>query len=268
MKGTLVSVMLLVTAVAGWRGARADGPQTKALRYVPNESFGLGETLNYDVSYGFLTAGRATMAIDPALQFMNDHKCFHVAFDVASLSSFDWLYKVRDHYDTYIDIDGIYPVRFEQHIREGKYKRDFSATFDQTAHTVSTTDNSTYQVPEFVHDILSAYYFVRTLDLKSMHKDDVVHLSNFYKNKTHELDVRILGRQQVEVEAGTFKCVVIEPLVKEGGLFKSEGRIVIWLSDDDRKIPVKVSTKVVIGSIDAVLTSYSGTRGPVAARVE
>jgi hypothetical protein len=70
------------------------------------------------------------------------------------------------------------------------------------------------------------------------------------------------------VEAGTFNCVLVEPLMKEGGLFKSEGRIIIWMTNDERKIPVKVSTKVVVGSIDAELREYSGINGPIKAKVE
>lgn len=78
----------------------------------------------------------------------------------------------------------------------------------------------------------------------------------------------MLGRQTIEVEAGKFRCYVVEPLVQKGGLFKNEGKIVVWLSADDRKIPVKVATKVVIGYVGAELTSYSGLRGPLDAKIE
>jgi len=80
------------------------------------------------------------------------------------------------------------------------------------------------------------------------------------------LVVKLLGRQELEVGAGTFRSLVVEPLVKEGGLFKSEGRIVIWLTDDDLKMPIRVNTKVVIGSIDVELREYSGLSGPVKAK--
>jgi hypothetical protein len=238
------------------------------LRYLPNEAFGFGEVLNFNVSYGFITAGTATMAIDASPADIENQSCYHVKFDVVSKPTFDWLYKVHDHYDTFINVDGIYPVRFEQHVREGGYSRDFSATFDQAKHLASTSEGGTYQIPAFAHDILSAFYYVRALDLKTLHKDDEIKLENFYKDKVHSLTVRILGREQTQVAAGTFNCVIIEPLVTEGGLFKSAGRIIIWLTDDDRKIPVKVKTKVLIGSIDAELTSYSGTRGPLDAKVQ
>jgi hypothetical protein len=113
---------------------------------------------------------------------------------------------------------------------------------------------------------VSAFYFARTIDFTRMNVGDQVVLSNFYKDKSYELAVKFLGRQELEVDAGTFNTIVVEPLVKEGGLFKSDGRIVIWLSDDDRKLPVRVNTKVVIGSIDTELREYTGVIGPVAGR--
>jgi hypothetical protein len=93
-------------------------------------------------------------------------------------------------------------------------------------------------------------------------------LHNFYKDKSHELFVRYLGEQELEVAAGTFRTVVVEPLVREGGLFKSEGRVVVWLTDDERRMPVRVNTKVIIGSIDSELRSYSGLAGPLNSRID
>jgi hypothetical protein len=81
------------------------------------------------------------------------------------------------------------------------------------------------------------------------------------------LAVKVHGRQQVKVDAGVFNCIVVEPVIKSGTLFKYEGKLLLWLSDDDRRIPVKVSTKVAIGSIDAALTGYSGLRGPLASLI-
>jgi hypothetical protein len=233
-------------------------------RKIPNAAFGVGERLSFNVNYGFINAGEAVMSIS-GYDTVEGRRCYRVEFSVNSLQSFAWIYKVEDRYLTYLDIDAIAPLKFEQHIREGTYRRDFIAEFDQAAHVAKTTEGQ-YPIPHYVHDIMSAFYFVRTFDFSGYQTGQVTTLYNFYKDKSHELGVRFLGRQELEVEAGTFKTLVVEPLVKEGGLFKSEGRIVIWLSDDDRKIPVRVNTKVVIGSIDVELSSYSGLIGPLRAK--
>lgn len=236
------------------------------LRVIPNLAFGLGEKLVFDVNYGFITAGEATLQV-AGTDTIAGRACYRIEFRVNSLPSFSWIYRVEDKYVTYVDEETIAPWKFEQHVREGSYSRDFTASFDQRRN-IATTSEGKYRIPPYVHDILSAFYFARTLDYGPMKAGDQVQMFNFYKDTTYELGVRFLGRQELEVGAGTFRTVVIEPLVKEGGLIKSEGRIVIWLTDDDRKLPVRVNTKVVIGSIDTELREYAGLRGPVTSRVK
>jgi hypothetical protein len=245
---------------------REDSLKAITLRVVPQTAFGLGERLVFDVNYGFITAGEATMAIG-SYESVAGRKCYRVEFAVNSLPSFSWIYRVEDRYYTFIDVEAIVPWRFEQHIREGNYQRDFVADFNQFRHRAKTTEGE-YEIPPYVHDIMSAFYYARTMDYSQSKPGDMYTLFNFYKDKSHELGVRFLGRQELEVAAGTFNTIVVEPLVKEGGLFKSEGRIVIWLSDDEVKIPLRVNTKVVIGSIDTELREYSGLRGTLKARIK
>ncbi len=234
------------------------------LRTVADNAFRVGEELVFDVNFGFITAGTAVMSI-PAYDTVSGRECFRVEFTVNSLPSFSWIYKVEDRYLTFIDVQSIAPWKFEQHIREGSYRRDFIAEFDQVHH-VATTTEGVHTIPPYVHDIMSAFYYTRTLDFSNTMVGEVTELHNFYKDTTYELGVKFLGRQDLDVAAGSFHTIVVEPLVKEGGLFKSEGRIVIWLTDDELKVPVRVNTKVVIGSIDSELRSYSGLAGPLRAR--
>jgi hypothetical protein len=236
------------------------------LRTIVNDAFDVGERLSFDVNYGFITAGEAVLEI-PALDSIAGRKCFRVEFRVNSLPSFSWIYRVQDRYVTYIDVATIAPWKFEQHVREGSYSRDFVAEFDQRRNIAKTAEG-VYLIPQYVHDILSAFYYARTIDYGPLKAGDQVLLSNFYKDTTYDLVIRVLGRQKLEIAAGTFNTVVIEPLVREGGLIKSDGRIVVWLTDDERKIPIRVNTKVVIGSIDTELKGYTGVKGPVRSRVK
>ncbi len=246
-------------------------PQNKSksgseFRKIDNKAFKAGEKLTFDVKYGFVTAGVATFEI-PKVKKISGRDVYQIVFQVSSVPSFDWFFKVRDRYETYLDIEGMFPWRFEQHIREGKYSRDFSAFFDQRKGKAKTTEGE-YIIPKNVNDIVSAFYFVRTLDLSGLKKGQNIHLENFYKDKVYPLDVVYHGKEKVDVGAGTFNCLLVEPLVKEGGLFKSEGSILIWLSDDDLRLPVKVKTKVIIGSIDAELSRYEGLAGKLTSKMK
>ncbi len=233
-------------------------------RKIENKAFKVREKLTFDVKYGFVTAGVATFEI-PKIKKISGRDVYQVVFQVSSVPSFDWFFKVRDRYETYLDAEGMFPWRFEQHIREGKYSRDFSAFFDQRKGKAKTSEGE-YDIPKNVNDIVSAFYYVRTLDLSGLKKGQKIHLENFYKNKVYPLDVVYHGKEKVDVGAGTFECILVEPLVQEGGLFKSEGSILIWLSNDDLRLPVKVKTKVIIGSIDAELTKYEGLAGKLSSK--
>ncbi|MDR3626727.1 MAG: DUF3108 domain-containing protein [Ignavibacteriaceae bacterium] len=235
-------------------------------RYLDNKAFKVGEKLTFDVKYGFVTAGVATMAV-PKLKKISGRDAYNITFDVNSVPSFDWIYKVRDHYETYMDEGGLFPWRFEQHIREGGYSRDFSAFFDQRNGKAKTSEGE-HKIPKYVNDIVSAFYYARTLDFSKMNVGGTIRLYNFYKDSVYTLDVKYLGKERVSVAAGTFNCIIVEPIIIKGGLFKSEGSIYIWLSDDNLRIPVKVKTKIVIGSIDAVLTSYEGLNGYPSSKVK
>jgi len=235
-------------------------------RVVPQKAFAVGERLVFDVGYSFIVAGEAVMSI-PEIDTVQGRSCYRILFTVNSTPTFSWIYKVEDHYESLVDVKGLFPWKFIQKIREGKYRRDFEADFDQRNHVARAGDKQ-YPIPPYVHDIISAFYFARTLDYSTFRPGQKMPLENFYKDTTYPLAIKFLGYQRIDVEAGTFDCVIVEPLIREGGLFKSDGRIIIWLSNDDRKLPIKVSTKVAIGSIDAELREYSGINGELKARVK
>lgn len=236
-------------------------------RKLKNNAFTFGERLDYDVTYSFITAGRGYLQVLPqVVTRANNRKCYDIRFQVSSLESLRWIYQVSDAYRTVMDIEGLFPWEFQQRIREGHYKKDAKAIFDQYGH-IAYFKNKTFKVTPYIHDIVSAFYYVRTMNLSAMRPGQIFYLKNFFDSKTNNLGVKVHGKQTVKVPAGTFKCIVIEPLVVAGGLFKSEGQILIWLTDDENKMPVKVSTKILIGSVSADLVKYNGLARPLRSKI-
>jgi hypothetical protein len=257
MKRTIIYILVLLFLAL----SLPVSAQIKDFRKIENNAFTVGEKLTYEVKYGFVTAGIAEMAI-PKIKRISGRDAYNVVFRVNTVPAFDVFFKVRDRYETYIDVEGIFPWRFEQHIREGGFTKDFSAFFDQRRGKAKTS-KGTYDIPPYVNDIFSAFYLFRTLDFSEKKEGDIIKLENFYNDKVYPLDVVYKGKETISVDAGTFDCFIVEPLVVEGGLFKSEGSITIWMTDDELKIPIRVKTKVIIGAIDSELTAYEGLAGEI-----
>ena len=81
-----------------------------------------------------------------------------------------------------------------------------------------------------------------------------VHVTMFDSKKVWDVEVRVLKKQRIKVPAGTFDTVKIQPMMESEGIFDSKGEIYIWITDDERRIPVKVKSEILIGSITAILT--------------
>jgi hypothetical protein len=269
---TVLSICLIALSVCLTNNLFAQNE----FRYVKNEAFGLGEKLEYKVGMltGILTglggSGGISVAKDPVKITLSNGEirdCYDINFWVDSEGIVDITYPIHDKYRTVVDIDGIFPYEFYQRIREGNFKRDFKARFDQIKNVAIVKDKQ-YQVEEYVQDILSALFYARTMDLSSKKSGDIIVLKNFYKDSTFSLPIKIIKREIVKVSAGKFRTILVQPGIEAGGLFKFNNAISIWLTDDERKIPVKVATSIVIGDVGAELYRYSGVRGKIEAKLD
>lgn len=270
MKKTFIFAILICANIL-FGQETVDTSKLNSLRFIHNDAFTYGERLSFEISYGFLTAAEVFMNISPSPVSFFGRDAYEINFDVNSRSSFDLIYKVRDNYKSYIDAKGIFPWKFEQHIREKDYSRDFEITFNQLDHIVKTklgSEQKQYDnIPEYVHDIISAFYYARTLDFRNSKEGDIQTVQYFYKDGVYPLDIRFKGRENVDVDAGEFRTIIVEPGLKEG-FTSTTSDITIWLTDDDRKIPVKVKMKIIIGALVAELTKYEGLNGPLGGKIE
>ncbi|MEJ2721573.1 MAG: DUF3108 domain-containing protein, partial [bacterium] len=143
-------------------------------------------------------------------------------------------------------------LRYEKHLREGKYKNDRHIVFDQKELN-AYYDDQVIPIAPRTQDVLSAMYYVRTLPLEVGHS---VAIANHTDGRNYPLVVKVLGEERVKVEAGTFDCLVVEPFLRYPGIFKQKGRVKVWVTNDRYHIPVLVKSKIVIGEVSAVLKEY------------
>lgn len=208
-----------------------------------------GESLRFSVNYGFINAGAAYLEV-PGVKEWNGHPVYLLIARAESNKFFSRIYKVRNRIESFWDSTGHFSRRYTESRREGKHRAQNEIVFDYTKQQARYQDGETFPIPHEVQDALSSFYFTRT---QALPLGGSVFFDYHASHKSVPLEVKVLGRDRVETPAGTFSCVVVEPILKAGGIFKSKGRLVIWLTDDERRMPVLMKSKVMIGSISATL---------------
>lgn len=227
------------------------GSNDPLYRPVRNLSFGVGEELFFDINYGFINAGSAQMRVLDIVEWAG-RPCYYIQTQAHSNSFFSSIFPVNDTVETIVDAVGLYSWHFEKRLREGSYASDRVYTFDQL-NNLAFYENDTLPAPKFVQDVLSSFYYVRTLDLKI---GETVTVDNFSRGKHAPLEVKVLRKETVETKAGEFDCIVVEPLLQAAGVFRHEGKLTVWLTDDKLKMPVQMKSKVLVGAISATLTDF------------
>ena len=220
-------------------------------RYVENLAFGVGEKLTFEVKYGFVSAGTATMEVKRLIEYQ-DRPCYQIETTARSNSFFSSFYKVEDRVESIMDATGLFSWRFEKNLSEGNYRSNRQYGFDQRNHQVAY-GKDTIEVAPFVQDALSTLYYTRSQPLEV---GKSFYLDNFIDGKKYHLEVKVHEKETVTVDAGTFECFVVEPITQSVGLFKHEGQLKVWLTDDRLRLPVLMKSKVLVGSIAVELIDY------------
>lgn len=249
-------VLAVVGAGAGSEECRTIGSMPDSLRGPRPPSrvaFGPGESLVFSVQYGLITAGTATMSIDPRIRSRQGRPTYHMVTTAESSKMFSAIFKVNDRVESYMDTLQLHSVRYEKHLREGKYTKDLWIVFDQQEHTALIDGKRRCEVEEHVQDILSSFYYVRTLDLEV---GKAVYVANHDNGKNYPMEVKVHKRERISVDAGTFDCLVLEPVILGEAIFKQKGRLKVWVTDDELHMPVLMKSKVLVGAIAAVLTDF------------
>jgi hypothetical protein len=229
-------------------GGVVAAPRGEVLPAVSNP-FSAGEKLKFVVQYGFIKAGNAYLEIPEVKQF-EGRPVYTLVARAESNSFFRRFYKVRNRIESFWDTSGRYSLRYTENRREGGHRAHNEITFDYRNQQAVYHDGRTFPIPPGVQDALSSFYYTRT---QALPMGGSVFFDYHASRKSQPLEVKVLGREKVETPAGKFQCVAIEPVLKAGGIFKNKGRLVIWLTDDERRMPVMMRSKVAVGSISVLL---------------
>ena len=213
------------------------------------EPFKPGESLRFSVQYGPIHAGSAWLEV-PEVEDWRGHRAWRLVARAQSNWTFDRVYRVRNRIESLWDRDSLFSWRYFEDRHEGHYTANDTMFYEPDSMKMRYKNGQSFPVPGPVQDALSSFYLTRTQALPIGGR---IGFDYHASRKTAPMEVRVLGREDVNVPAGKFHCVVVEPLLHAGGIFKNKGRLLIWLTDDDRRIPVLMKSKVMIGSVKVVL---------------
>lgn len=241
---------------------------TASYRHIPQKALRPGERIHYKVSYGVINAGEATMEIDPKIHTMNSRPCFKVDIYGRTIGFFDLMIKIRDNWGTYIDTSAIVSQRFYQYIEEGKYRKKEIIDFDHKnskavvhrldKHSGALKEKVKFDVPANMQDIVSGYYYMRTLDFDTIAKNSVFEMQGFFDDTVYHVGVEYLGKEKIKTRIGEFEALVISPIVPQNKFFSGKNPVRAWISDDEKKIPLKVRANLIVGGLEINIREYEG----------
>ncbi len=251
---------LLSIAFAG----TAQDKKPADLRKIKNTAFKPGEEVSYVLHYGLINAGNCTLKVEATDKQAFGQKLLRIIGTGTTVGTFNWFFKVRDRYETYIDADGIFPWMFYRRVDEGGYKINQDYMFYQHKKQVDNGEGKKYITADYAQDMLSAFYYARTFDMRNAKPGETVTVTTFIDDETFPQKIKFIGRETITIRNGTYKCLKFAPVVQRGRVFKDEEDLVVYISDDDNKILVLAKAEVLVGSLKMELTSAKGLASPLA----
>jgi len=233
-----------------------------------------GERLVYDVTWLGIKAGSSTLEARGMVS-LDGHQAYHLVTTAQSGPVISKIFRVDDRSESFLASEPMRALRFEKHLREGRYRHSSQTLFDhekgvasfryldfsQVPRTIMRVEEAErygrYVIQEFpmvpgALDELSVLYYARTLPLTP---GTTTRAKVFASRKNWELEVKVLDRETLATVVGRRETIVVEPLLRFEGIFQQKGRVIVWITDDPERIPVRMKSEVRIGSFVATLAS-------------
>lgn len=235
---------------------------------IQNKAFQVGERLEYRVYYhsgvGNVTAGEAILSVDEWKERNtgDDKTVFRFIGKGNSKGLFNFFFKVRDKYESFVNQQTLLPYVFLRETREGGYKKDDKVTFDREK-GVATSYSETKLIPEDVQDIVSSLYFMRTISVGDFDADSMYYINFHLDDSVYTSAIKYQGKGMLKTKWGKIRCLKIAPMMATGEVFAEKYPMFIWVSDDENHVPILGESAVIVGSVKMELVKYSGLVKPL-----
>jgi len=229
--------------------------------------FRVGEVVRYNAYYNWqfvwLNAGKAEFYVTDTI--FNGIPAYHFKSLGSSHSSYDWFFKVRERFESIARMTDLAPFWFIRDSYEGGYRAFNRYQFSYANSKLvidSYTSNRPYKQNTFtidkpIFDVLTAIYYCRTIDFKKLNKGDLIPLTMAVDDGVYNLYIRYQGTENIQHRNGnSYDTYKFSVKLVEGTIFKGGEDMNVWVSRDNRKVPILVEAKILIGSVKAYLIEY------------
>lgn len=237
--------------------------------YLPFPAFQDGEKITFTVFYSvigiYVNAGTAVFSTN--VERYNNQNAYHVVAEGSTNKKYDWIFKVRDRYESYFDTEQFRSLRFVRSINEGDFKHSEDIVFNRSNNT-AYTNRKTYKLSHNVLDVINAVYYARNIDYNAYQPGDKIPINIFLDGEVYNTYIRYQGKEVVKTKYGKFKAIKLKPMLLKGSIFDDGGeKMTLWVTDDANHIPVRAESPISVGSIKVDLMAYDHLRHPLSSLI-
>jgi len=240
------------------------------MRTINNKAFAPGEKLVFRAFYnstltGNVLAGDAVIEIHPELQTINGRSAMRVIGQMRTRGVFSLFFRVNNRFESYIDKWAIVPLHFTGNVQEGNYRKTQDVRFEHLE-GVAHTNDEVVPIPAYVQDILSAFYFARTLPLENPLPGQEFAIDFFHGDSVYVTRILFDGYESIRTRLGTFNTIRFKPMMLTGKVFSQPFPMTLWVSADQNRVPIRIETELKVGNLRLELTEFHGLNNPLASK--
>ena len=240
--------------------------------------FKSGERLEMKAYIGFIKAAEVSFTVSNTIYTINTRPTWKIEVNAKTSGIFDVFSSVRDKWASYYDTTALIPQQFYRYIREGRFRKNEIFYFDHQKDSVVVAKlhkktrklerKEYYAIPENVQDMVSGYYYLRSINFDKLPVGKIVTINTFFDDKHKPFRVKFTGREVIKTRLGKVRALVLIPIIEKNKLFEEDNTIKIWLSDDLNKIPLKLQARIYVGYLRVSLKKAENLKHPVATVVD
>lgn len=263
----LTIILCIFAGVAQLAFSQQQKPPTPITPISPIPAFLEGEELSYTLHYGIIKAGEAKITLTRE-QFGGAFDVYHASAKANTTGLAKKLFPVLDIYESFFDINTNLPLKSIRNIHEGSYKYYNEVYFYHATNTIKSQLTGEHKVPPSIHDMVSAFFYVRRIDFSKYKGGEIVSVDTYFGDEVFPFYIIFKGRENVKTSLGKFKCLRFVPVVEPGRIFKESDDMTFWLSDDENKVPVQIKLDMVVGSFKCDLTGIKGNKYELKSKID